>query len=138
MKRLLPGAVFGGVLMLGGAVVGQAPQNWAQWRGVRPKSGKPHYQLQRIEGVPHVFSSAVGADGRVCVTGQDGSTAVLKQGPTYEVLATNKLDDKFDASAALAGSELFLRGYRYLRSRAITIADRHPHQQSLSVFIVVR
>jgi outer membrane protein assembly factor BamB len=77
-------------------------------------SGQPHYQLQRIEGVPNVFSSPVGADGRVYVVGQDGSIAVLKHGPTYEVLATNKLDDKFDASPALAGGEMFLRGYRYL------------------------
>jgi outer membrane protein assembly factor BamB len=48
------------------------------------------------------------------VVGQDGGTAVLKHGPTYEVLATNKLDDKFDASPALVGSEVYLRGYRYL------------------------
>ena len=42
------------------------------------------------------------------------SAAVLKHGTTYEVLATNKLDDKFDASPALVGSEVYLRGYRYL------------------------
>jgi outer membrane protein assembly factor BamB len=78
------------------------------------KSGKPHYQLQRIEGVPNVFASPVGADGRVIVLGQDGGAVVLKHGPTYEVLATNKLDDKFDASPALVDGEIFLRGYRYL------------------------
>jgi outer membrane protein assembly factor BamB len=78
------------------------------------KSGKPHYQLQRIEGVPNVFASPVGADGRVYITGQDGGTAVIKHGPAYEVLATNRLDDKFDASPALVDSELYLRGYRYL------------------------
>ena len=78
------------------------------------KTGKPHYQVQRIDGVPNVFSSPVGADGKIFVVGQDGATAVLKAGPTYEVIATNKLDDKFDASPALAGNELYLRGYRYL------------------------
>jgi len=78
------------------------------------KSGKPHYQLQRIERVPNVFASPVGADGRVIVLGQDGGAVVLKHGPTYEVLATNKLDDKFDASPALVDGEIFLRGYRYL------------------------
>jgi hypothetical protein len=30
------------------------------------------------------------------------------------VLATNPLDDKFDASPATAGKELFLRGREYL------------------------
>jgi outer membrane protein assembly factor BamB len=82
------------------------------------KTGKPHYQLQRIEGVPNVFSSPVGADGRVYVAGQDGGIAVIKHGPTYEVLATNKLDDKFDASPALVDGEIYLRGYRYLYSVA--------------------
>ena len=78
------------------------------------KSGKPLYQVQRLEGAPNVFASPVGADGRVYVVGQDGGTVVLKHGPTFEVLATNKLDDKFDASPALVGNELYLRGYRYL------------------------
>jgi outer membrane protein assembly factor BamB len=78
------------------------------------KSGKPHYQLQRIDGVPNVFASPVGADGKVIVLGQDGGAAVLKHGPTYEVLATNRLDDRFDASPALVDGEIFLRGYRYL------------------------
>jgi outer membrane protein assembly factor BamB len=77
-------------------------------------TGKPHYQLQRIEGVPNVFSSPVGADGKVIVLGQDGTAAVLEHGPTYKVLATNTLNDKFDASPALADGEIYLRGYKYL------------------------
>ena len=78
------------------------------------KTGKPHYQVQRIEGVPNVFASPVGADGKVYILGQDGSAAVIKHGPTYELVATNKLDDKFDASPALVDGEIYLRGYRYL------------------------
>ena len=78
------------------------------------KSGKPLYQLQRIEAVPNVFASPVGADGKVIILGQDGTAAVLKHAPNYEVLATNKLDDKFDASPALADGEIYLRGYKYL------------------------
>jgi hypothetical protein len=54
------------------------------------------------------------ADGRVIVLGQDGSAAVLKHGPVYEVLATNRLDDRFDASPALVDNEVYLRGYRFL------------------------
>ncbi len=33
---------------------------------------------------------------------------------SYEVLAENVLDDGFDASPALVGSEIYLRGFRYL------------------------
>jgi len=39
---------------------------------------------------------------------------VLSHEPRPEVLARNRLDDSFAASAALAGSELFLRGERFL------------------------
>jgi outer membrane protein assembly factor BamB len=78
------------------------------------KTGKPHYQLQRIEATPNVFASPVGADGKVIILGQDGAAVVLKHGPTYGVIATNKLDDRFDASPALVDGEIYLRGYRYL------------------------
>ena len=80
------------------------------------KTGKPHYQLQRLEGVPNVFASPVAARGRIYIPGQQGATIVIKAGPAYEVLATNTLDDGFDASPALAGSEIYLRGARFLYS----------------------
>ena len=77
-------------------------------------SGKPHYQLQRLEGLPEVFASPVGAAGRVYIAGRDGVTLVLRHGQTYEVLASNRLDDGFDASPALVDNAIYLRGYRYL------------------------
>ena len=79
------------------------------------KTGKPHYQAQRIAELPsNVFASPVGAAGRVYVLGQEGTTVVLKHGPALETMATNKLDDRFDASPALADREIYLRGYRSL------------------------
>jgi outer membrane protein assembly factor BamB len=39
---------------------------------------------------------------------------VLKNADTFEVLATNKLDDVFDATPAIVGDELYLRGSRNL------------------------
>jgi len=77
-------------------------------------TGKPHYALQRLEASPNVFSSPVAAAGRVYILGQQGTTTVLKAGAAFSVLATNTLDDRFDASPALAGREMYLRGYRYL------------------------
>jgi outer membrane protein assembly factor BamB len=78
------------------------------------KSGSPHYQLQRLEGVPNVFASPVGASGRVYIAGQDGATIVIRHGAKYEVLATNTLEDGFNASPALVDNELYLRGKKYL------------------------
>lgn len=77
-------------------------------------SGAVQYQSQRLEGIKQIFSSPVGAAGRIYVTGKNGVTLVLKAGPKFEVLASNKLDDTFTASAAIAGRELYLRGYHNL------------------------
>jgi outer membrane protein assembly factor BamB len=78
------------------------------------KTGKPHYQLQRLDGLPNVFSSPVGAAGRVYITGREGTTLVIKHGTSYEVIAKNTLDDGFDASPAIVDTDMFLRGYKYL------------------------
>ena len=78
------------------------------------KSGKPHYQNQRLDGVPNVFASPVAARGRIYLPGREGTTLVIRSAPTFEVLAKNTLDDGFDASPALVDTEIFLRGNRYL------------------------
>lgn len=77
-------------------------------------TGKPHYQNQRLDSVPNVFASPVSAQGRIYFPGREGTTLVIKSGPTYEVLAKNVLDDGFDASPALVGSDMYLRGQKFL------------------------
>jgi outer membrane protein assembly factor BamB len=79
-----------------------------------PATGSPHYQLQRLVGVPNIFASPVGAAGRVYIPGRDGTTLVIAHGARYEVLASNTLDDRFDASPAIVGDELYLRGEQFL------------------------
>ncbi len=78
------------------------------------ESGKPHYQVQRLEKAPNVFSSPVGANGRVYIAGREGTTVVLRHGPAFQILAENTLDDGFDASPAVVDRELFLRGTQFL------------------------
>ena len=77
-------------------------------------TGKPHYQVQRLEATPNVFASPVAAAGRIYIPGQGGTTVVLKTGPSFEVLAANTLDDGFNASPALVGDTIYLRGHKYL------------------------
>jgi outer membrane protein assembly factor BamB len=77
------------------------------------RTGEPHY-TERIDGIFNVYASPVGVGERVYVTGREGTTVVLRHGQSYELLATNSLDDGFDASPAIAGSDLFLRGQQYL------------------------
>jgi outer membrane protein assembly factor BamB len=82
------------------------------------KTGKPHFQLQRLDGVSNVFASPVGAGGRVYIPGREGTTLVIRNSPTFEVVAKNTLDDGFDASPAVVDNEIYLRGYKYLYSIA--------------------
>lgn len=78
------------------------------------KTGNELIGSTRLPSIANVYSSPVGAAGRVYLTGRNGVTLVLKRGKEFEVLATNKLDDEFRASAALVGKQMLLRGSQYL------------------------
>ena len=73
----------------------------------------------RIEGLGGVYASLVAADGRIYLSGRNGEGVVLKAGPRLEVLAVNKLEEKFDASPALSGKDLLLRGHEFLYCLAV-------------------
>jgi len=78
------------------------------------ETGQLQYPLQRLEAVPEVFSSPVGADGRVYITSRDGTTLVLRHGPTFEILGQNSIAEGVDASFALVGNDIFIRGQQSL------------------------
>src|ERR1043166_5223882 len=77
-------------------------------------TGKPFYTEERLQDIRGVYASPVGAAGKVYLVGREGTTVVIKNSDKFEVLATNQLDDKSDASPAIAGRELFLRGKEYV------------------------
>ena len=62
----------------------------------------------------NIYASPVGAAGRVYVTGRNGTTLVMERSDELKILAKNTLDERFDASAAVAGDQLFLRGAKFL------------------------
>lgn len=78
------------------------------------KTGAKHFGPQRLEGIEGVYASPVGTDNRIYIAGRNGTTLVLKHGPEYEIMSSNALDDSFNASPAIAGDELFLRGEQTL------------------------
>ena len=77
------------------------------------KTGKPHYQVQRLDGARSVLVTGRRRRPRLYHR-PHGTTIVLKHGPTFEVLAENTLDDGFDASPALVGDTIYIRGYKNL------------------------
>jgi len=75
------------------------------------KTGEPHYGQQRLPNSYSIKASPVGADGKLYVATEQGDVVVVKMGPTYEVLATNTIDDEFFiASPVIVDGEIFLRG----------------------------
>jgi len=74
------------------------------------RTGEPYFVKEKLPDISGMYSSAAGAAGRVYFAGRNGVTYVLKHSETFEVLAVNKLDDKFECSPAFVGSELYLKG----------------------------
>jgi hypothetical protein len=91
----------------------------------RASTGETVYGPQRLDGVREIYASPVAANGHIYFLGRDGGAVVLKPGEAYEVIATNSLDDGFDASPAVVGDALYLRGRHSLYRIA---ASGHEHQ----------
>lgn len=77
-------------------------------------TGESYYQDQPLEGMRGIYASPLAANGYVYVVGREGMVMVLKDAPTFEVVATNILSDKLDASPVMLGKELFLRGHEFI------------------------
>ena len=66
-------------------------------------TGKVDFSGERLADIRMIYALLVGAADKVYVTGRGGTIVVLKYGPKYEVLATNKLDEGIDASPVIVG-----------------------------------
>ena len=82
---------------------------------LEPLTGTPRGEPLRLEGInDFIFSSPVGAAGRIYITGRDGTTIVLRHDRENAAIALNHLNDSFSASAALVNREFYLRGEHFL------------------------
>jgi outer membrane protein assembly factor BamB len=69
-------------------------------------SGKQVYK-QRVRG--SFSASPVLAHGRLYLSNETGETLVIKEGQTFELVATNSLDEGTLATPAIAGGRIYLR-----------------------------
>ena len=81
---------------------------------VDSKTGETVFGPERIGQLSNIYASPVGASGRVYITGRNGTTLVLERSADFKVLASNQLDERIDASPALADGQLLLRGAKHL------------------------
>jgi outer membrane protein assembly factor BamB len=78
------------------------------------KTGTPIFGPRRLPGFQMIYSSPVGAGGKVYVMSRNGVMLVIKSDGDYALVAANQLEDSFSASPAIIADELFLRGERHL------------------------
>jgi outer membrane protein assembly factor BamB len=79
-------------------------QGWATC--FEAKTGK---KLWREKLGRHHSASLIVAEGRVYLVADEGDTYVVKAGPTFELLAKNRLGEECYASPAVAQGQLFVR-----------------------------
>ncbi|MEK7406079.1 MAG: PQQ-binding-like beta-propeller repeat protein [Acidobacteriota bacterium] len=80
---------------------------------VEALTGKVMYEAQRLE-LGTYSASPLLADGRIYCISEGGTTTVVKAGPAFEILGTNKLDSLTLASPVAVGNQVFIRTADYL------------------------
>ena len=78
------------------------------------EDGSLNFGAQRLSGLSGIYSSPIAADGKVFITGRNGVTVVIKDGTEFESIAKNDIGEPVDATLAVAGKELFIRGKKHL------------------------
>ena len=79
-----------------------------------PRTGESIIDETRLPGLDILYASPVAAADRLYYTDRSGTTLVLEHGPELKVLATNRLDEGIDASPAIVGDQMFVRGTQHL------------------------
>jgi outer membrane protein assembly factor BamB len=78
------------------------------------KTGKPILDRVRLANLSSLYASPVCAADRIYLPDRDGNTLVFKKTDKLEILAINRLGETIDASPAVVGKQLFLRGEKHV------------------------
>jgi outer membrane protein assembly factor BamB len=75
------------------------------------RTGERVYQ-QRVGAGGSFSASPVAADGKLYLTSEDGDMFVVKAGPAYELLATNRVGQVIMATPAISDGTIIVRGLK--------------------------
>jgi len=78
------------------------------------RTGERAYQQRLGAGTTAFTASLVAADGKVYFTSEDGDVFVVKEGRTFELLATNSLGEIGMATPAISEGVMYFRTGRSL------------------------
>jgi len=68
----------------------------------------------RLESLGNIYASPVAANGYVFVTDREGKTLVIRDGDPPRQFSLNAIDEEVNASLAIVGQQIFLRGTEHL------------------------
>ncbi len=84
-----------------------------RWNGIlgayEARTGTRAYQQRLGQGATAFTASPVASGGHIYFATEDGEVYVIKAGPTFELVATNKLDAAMLATPAISDGRLFIR-----------------------------
>ena len=78
------------------------------------KTGETIFDATRLQGIRSLYASLVAGNGHIYVTGRNGTTLVLKHGDTLKIVETNELGEDVDATPAIVGNQIIIRGHNNL------------------------
>jgi outer membrane protein assembly factor BamB len=78
------------------------------------KSGKPHFEMKRLEATGTYYASPVAAGGRVYFTSLDGKITTINAGDKLDVISTIDLGERTSATPALVGKTFLIRSEKHL------------------------
>lgn len=78
------------------------------------KTGKPHYEQERLGALGTYYPSPVAADGRIYLCSNDGKLTVLAAGNKPEVLSRVELGERCLTTPAIAHNRLYIRSANHL------------------------
>ena len=81
---------------------------------VHGPTGKDSPGPIRLGSLGNIYASPVGANGYVYITDLSGTTEVITHSETPRTVAVNRLDENVNASLAIVGNEIFIRGEKHL------------------------
>jgi hypothetical protein len=81
---------------------------------INTQTGVFAYQKQKLEGAKEFWASPWVYDDKIFCLDDTGTTHVLEAGPEFKVIVSNKLDDQFWSSTAVANGMLIFRGVDYV------------------------
>ncbi len=78
------------------------------------RTGELIYEQRIADRGGSYSASPVAADGRIYLTSEDGDIFVVRAGPKYELLASNRMGEVVMATPAISDGMIFVRGRNHL------------------------